>query len=342
MTMITSPQDARLIALTAWVSEQRGRACQLSPLGGDAGARRYFSLADDETLLAVDAPPATENTAQFLQVAALLSRHSVSVPVIEAADAEQGFLLVEHAREGLFAHHLGDDNTLLYGEAMLKLLALQQIPIDEAALPAFDSAFIRRELAVCEQWFFTGLLQFAPSPPEQALLRDLYNLLETSALEQPQVVMHRDYHSRNLVFARGGQLLAIDFQDAVIGPVTYDLVSLLKDCYYTLPPRQVRQWALNYGAMAADAGVITPVPAEIFLQWFDWMGLQRHIKVLGIFARLALRDNKTAYLSELPRVLGYIGEVLAQYPQLAAAHDWFNEELMPRVHTQPWWESPAP
>lgn len=338
--MITSPQDARLIALTAWVSEQRGRACQLLPLAGDAGARRYFSLADDETLLAVDAPPATENTRQFLRVAQLLSRHSVSVPVIEAADAEQGFLLVEHAREGLFAQHLGDDNTLLYGEAMVKLLALQQIPMDEAALPAFDSAFIRRELALCEQWFLQGLLGYTLAADEWQLLNELYAQLESTALVQPRVVMHRDYHSRNLIFARGGHLLAIDFQDAVIGPLTYDLVSLLRDCYYTLPPVQVRQWALNYGDMALDAGVMPAVSAAQFLQWFDWMGLQRHIKVLGIFARLHLRDHKSVYLRDLPRVLGYVQQVLDDYPQLQQSAHWFHTQLMPRVKQQPWWETP--
>ncbi len=337
MTINTSPQDARLIALTAWVSEQRGRACQLLPLAGDAGARRYFSLADDETLLAVDAPPATENTRQFLWVAELLSRHSVSVPAIEAADAEQGFLLVEHAREGLFAHHLGDDNTLLYGEAMVKLLSLQQIPVDEAALPAFDTAFIQRELALCEQWFLNGLLGYSLTLDDRLVLDDLFAQLTAAALAQPSVVMHRDYHSRNLVFGRGGQLLAIDFQDAVIGPLTYDLVSLLRDCYYTLLPDQVRRWALNYGDMALDAGVMPAVSAEQYLQWFDWMGLQRHIKVLGIFARLHLRDHKSSYLPDLPRVLGYIQQVLDYYPQLQASRDWFHLQLLPRVKQQPWW-----
>jgi len=338
MTITThASTDTRLTLLHHWVGEQLGQPCTLRPLEGDAGARRYFSLDKDDTLLAVDASPATENSAQFIYVAQLFTRHGVAVPAIQAADLEQGFLLVEYAREGLLAQRLDRENRpLLYGEALFKLLAIQQIDKTQAALPVFDEAFIQRELALCEEWFFNGLLGYSLTPAERGLLDTLFTQLIASALAQPQVVMHRDYHSRNLVFGRGGHLLTIDFQDAVIGPITYDLVSLLRDCYYSLPPQQVHKWALHYGDMALEADVLSMTSSGEFLQWFDWMGLQRHLKVLGIFSRLHLRDQKSAYLQDLPRVLGYIQQVLDDYPQLQAA-DWFHNQLMPRVRQQPWW-----
>ncbi|HEY7885788.1 MAG TPA: phosphotransferase [Cellvibrionaceae bacterium] len=341
MTMITAPEDTRLLALTAWVSEQKNCACLLSPLGGDAGARRYFTLAEDDNLLAVDAPPASENTVQFIQVAKCFSEQGVTVPAIIAADVAQGFLLVEHWHEGLFYQHVsGDNNPLLYGEALIKLLAIQQIPSQVANLPVFDSAFIQRELALFNDWFLAGELNYQISASEQQLLQQTFAVLEQSALAQPQVVMHRDYHSRNLLLGRGGQLAVIDFQDAVIGPVTYDLVSLLKDCYHQLPLEQVQQWALSYGDMALDAGVLPPLDARQFIRWFDLMGLQRHLKVLGIFARLNRRDNKSAYLKDLPRVLGYVLQTTEQYSELAEFSHWLKHTILPLCRTRPWWWEP--
>ena len=341
MTTIT---DTRLANLAGWVGRQLDReTISLEPLGGDAGARRYFAIVGVDHLLAVDAPPATENTMQFVRVAQLLDQHHITVPEIAASDPEQGFVLIEYWQGGVFGAELNAGTApLLYGEALLKLLAIQQIPVSTAEfLPIYDAAFIRRELALLNEWFLQELLGMVLTPAELELLEQLFSLLEASALAQPQVVMHRDYHSRNLVFGRSGQLATIDFQDAVLGPLTYDVVSLLKDCYYRLPSDQARQWALAYGDMAIDAGIMPPLSADTYLRYFDWMGLQRHLKVLGIFSRLHLRDGKPGYLNDLPRVLGYVMDTFYDYPELKDFSNWFEQRVMPLCRARPWYTQEA-
>jgi len=325
-------------ALTQWLEGALERRVTLTPCASDAGFRRYFTIDAAPQWLAVDAPPATENTRQFIQVAELLRGAGVAVPTIAAADTTRGFVLVENLGPRQFAAELDSDNALnLYGEALFTLLAVAQAPQDNTLLPAFDAAFIRRELELFTQWFTGPLLGLTLSAAEQAMLDDFFKQLTAQALAQPQVVMHRDFHSRNLLIKAGGGLAVIDFQDAVIGPITYDLASLLRDCYVRLPAADVRRWALAYGDMAIDAGIMPRTSADKFLRDFDWIGLQRHIKVLGIFARLHLRDGKSTFLPDLPRVISYVQEVAAAYPQLQAFAAWFNDRVVPLCKTQPWY-----
>ncbi|WP_198144116.1 aminoglycoside phosphotransferase family protein [Gilvimarinus agarilyticus] len=338
-----SVKQEREQALQAWVSETLGRPVVLEPRGGDAGFRRYYNIPDASALLAVDAPPATENTRQFLKVAELLRTCGVAVPQVAAVDIERGFVLVESLGRREFGTELDGDNALvLYGEALFTLLAIAQAPIHSEMLPRFDAAFIRRELGLFVQWFTGPLLGLSLAPEETTLLEATFDRLVDRAVKQTQVMMHRDFHSRNLLVKADNSLGVIDFQDAVVGPVTYDLASLLRDCYVRLPPAEVRRWALAYGDMALDAGIMERISADDFLCDFDWMGLQRHIKVLGIFSRLHLRDGKSNYLPDLPRVIGYVQEVADLYPELQDFAAWFRARVVPACEAQSWYCPQSP
>jgi aminoglycoside/choline kinase family phosphotransferase len=213
----------------------------------------------------------------------------------------------------------------------------------ETVLPVYDTARLQQELDLFPQWFEQGLLGLPATAAGAADFERLCALLHANALAQPQVLVHRDFHSRNLMFAPGGELATIDFQDAVVGPLTYDLVSLLKDCYIAWPAPAVRRWALRYRAECARVGLPVGEDEQVFLRWFDLMGLQRHLKVLGIFARLHLRDGKSAYLDDLPRVLAYVQAVLVRYGQeepLAALGQRFERDLWPRIRRQSWYHAP--
>lgn len=213
----------------------------------------------------------------------------------------------------------------------------------ETVLPVYDTARLQQELDLFPQWFEQGLLGLPATAAGAADFERLCALLHANALAQPQVLVHRDFHSRNLMFAPGGELATIDFQDAVVGPLTYDLVSLLKDCYIAWPAPAVRRWALGYRAECARVGLPVGEDEQVFLRWFDLMGLQRHLKVLGIFARLHLRDGKSAYLDDLPRVLAYVQAVLVRYGQeepLAALGQRFERDLWPRIRRQSWYHAP--
>jgi aminoglycoside/choline kinase family phosphotransferase len=216
-------------------------------------------------------------------------------------------------------------------------LTLQQCPDDLQLIPRYDQALLRRELTIFSEWFVEQLLEYSLNIAEQALLERTFIQLEKSALEQPQVLVHRDYHSRNLLVCESGAVGVIDFQGALWGPCTYDAVSLLRDCYLRWPEEDVQRWALSFGNMAMDAGLLPAVDTTTYLRWFDWMGLQRHIKVLGIFARLHLRDSKPHYLGDLSRVLGYVLDVAAGYQELAEFTDWFRRKILPLAAQQPWY-----
>src|SRR5690606_11962641 len=192
---------------------------------------------------------------------------------------------------------------------------MQRSPPEELGLPVYDRHRLRAEMDLFSEWFAPRLLGYEPTVADLHMLDRWFTQLENSALEQPKVFVHRDYHSRNLVYRTGGPPGVIDFQDAVTGPITYDLVSLLRDCYIRWPEARVRRWAMSYANIAMQCGVLPLVSEERFLRWFDWMGLQRHIKVLGIFARLSLRDHKHGYLNDLPLVICYTLEVAKRYEE---------------------------
>lgn len=338
----TAASDLRKLALTNWVMQQTPadlHPIELRGLGNDAGFRRYFRYQNPSQWLAVDAPPATEDTPQFLAVAKLLTQQGVRNPRIAAADASQGFLLVEDMGNQLFFHTVQPDNAdQLYQQAIKTLLQLQRCQDDTSIIPRYDRALLRRELEIFSEWFVGKLLGYQLDASEQLLLNKLFTQLEDNALAQPQTFVHRDYHSRNLLLLDDKSLGVIDFQGALWGGVTYDLVSLLRDCYLRWPAEKIRHWALDYRQQAIAARIIPAVSESEFLRWFDWLGLQRHIKVLGIFARLNLRDGKTGYLHDLPLVIRYTLEVAEHYIELRAFVDWFKDTLLPLAQQQSWYQ----
>lgn len=314
----------------------------LSVVAGDASNRRYFRLAQGgSSYMVVEAPPATEKNEAFLAVRELLAGAGVRVPGLYGVDLQRGFMLLEDLGDAVLLPELAPESVDGHYQkafGLLRQLAAAAPPAQ--ALPAYDRALLEEELSRFSEWFVEALLGYTLKQHEHELLARVFGKLVESALEQPQVLVHRDFHSRNLMLQADGQLAVIDFQDAVLGPITYDLVSLLRDCYIRWPAPQVRQWALAYRDSLGTTGSLAQVSDEQFLRWFDWMGLQRHIKVLGTFARLYLRDSKPAYLEDLPLVIAYVLEVLGEYglqqPEFAEFHRWFGERLSPLIARQDW------
>lgn len=340
----TAPNYAKL---RAWVDAQLAH-CQLpeaswQALSGDAGFRRYFRLASGRPLLAVYAPPATENNRAFVGIAQYLRDQGLAAPAVLAVDYDQGFLLVEDLGADLYLPQLTASTVdAYYQQAMASLLRLQQLPVDAALFPPYDAAKLRLELEVFPQWFIGQLLDYTLNADEQSLLLRSFQLLEQTASRQPQRIVHRDFHSRNLLVRKDavGNLMPpglIDFQDALCGPITYDLVSLLRDCYIHWPRAQVERWVLQYQRQAQAAGLLPQLREGEFLRWFDWMGLQRHLKVLGVFARLSLRDGKHGYLQDLPLVLAYTLAVARRYREFSPLAAWMEQQLLPRIVAQPWY-----
>ena len=327
--------DERQCQLQAWMADVLGLPGPVhdwSVVAGDASSRRYFRGGDGKrSWIVVDAPPQTEKNEAFLQIREQLSRGGVRVPALEAGDLDLGFLVLEDLGDDLLLAQLSADNVdAYYTAAMELLLQLQQLPTQDFGVPDYNEAVLTEELSRFPQWFCERLLGLQLGASDWQLLKRSTALLVESAQAQPQVLVHRDFHSRNLLILKDKNLATIDFQDAIRGPVCYDLVSLLKDCYVSWPPAKVRAWALAYRARLQALGHLTAVSEAEFLRWFDWIGLQRHIKVLGNFARLAIRDGKPAYLRDIPLVLHYIVQTMADYPEFTDAHGWFANELQPR------------
>ena len=329
--------------LLPWCLEQLPAApgAALAPLAGDASFRRYFRLSwDGGTAVACVAPPATEKNAEFLAVREQFADAGVRVPDLLGADLERGYLLLEDLGDALLLPALDRDSVDgWYRQAMGLLLALATAPCGD--LPPYDDAALQAELDLFPQWFCEQLLGLPFDAAASRCFDDLCGRLLAAAASQPRVPVHRDYHSRNLLITGGG-LATIDFQDALCGPVTYDLVSLLRDCYCRWPDDDVYRWARVFHGELAARGLAGLPDAGSFLVAFDLMGLQRHLKVLGIFARLWLRDGKDGYLADLPRVYGYVRDVLAAHPgepALAAFAAWLDAAVAPRLPAQPWWQA---
>lgn len=336
------PADLLPWSLAALGAADHLAGAHLDIIAGDASNRRYFRLAlGARTVVVVDAPPATENNQAFLSVRELLEQAGVRVPRLLAADLERGYLLLEDLGEQMLLSLLRPGTVVdNYRQASDILLLLAAPAVDSSERPDYDEALLTEELARFPQWFLQELLGYRPDAEAQASWHALSAVLVDNALEQPRVLVHRDFHSRNLMPQPDGQLAVIDFQDAVRGPITYDLVSLLRDCYISWPVADVRAWALAHRDALAARGLLGTTTDEQFLRWFDLMGLQRHIKVLGTFARLALRDGKRDYLADLPLVMHYIEQVLTQYageePALTAFGQWFLADVTPLWRQRAW------
>ena len=298
------------------------------PASSDASFRRYFRVkTSGGQFIVMDAPPSKENTEPFIRIAKLLTQSRVNVPAIFHQNLADGFLLLEDFGSQCFLDQLNADTANdLYQSAFESLFKLQtQTPVLDAGLPNYDEPLLHRELAIFDEWFLGQLLDI--QIPAGAWKTACF-LLTTSALEQPVTCVHRDYHSRNLMVLDKDSPGVIDFQDAVIGPITYDLVSLLRDCYISWPEQQIEQWQNSYFERLRQANLIHCNEAQ-FKRWFDLMGMQRHLKAIGIFSRLHLRDGKSNYLGDIPRTLNYVITVCAIYPELTEFSDFLHARVLP-------------
>ncbi len=324
----------RLALLKTWLAEVLGTSdFDISPASSDASFRRYFRVSHaGETHIVMDAPPAQEDTASFVRVAGLLLAAGLSAPRILAKNAAQGFLLLSDLGDTPYLQVLTEASAdRLYGDALSALLRMQQLDTQRLAdIPPYGHALLLQEMQLFRDWYLQRHRQLSLSPTQSRALAGVFERLAAAALDQPRVFVHRDYHSRNLMFMTSANPGIIDFQDAVRGPVTYDLVSLLRDCYIRWPRARVEAWALGYLRAARQAGIVGAADdapdEETWLRWFDWMGVQRHLKAAGIFARLDLRDGKPGYLDDIPRTLGYVREVAERHAALQPLLDFLPEE----------------
>ncbi|MFV9614548.1 MAG: aminoglycoside phosphotransferase family protein, partial [Gammaproteobacteria bacterium] len=295
----------------------------LQPASADASFRQYFRVTntqDKKTYIVMDAPPDKEDCRPFVQVTDLIRNSGANAPAIVAMDMQQGFLLLDDLGSKPYLEHL-NTNTAddLYIDAIDALIKMQTI---DAVLPAYDETLLQTELDLFETWYLNRHLDVQLNPEQKASLNSIFKILIESAEQQPQVFVHRDYHSRNLMITGSNNPGIIDYQDAVIGPVTYDLVSLFKDCYIEWPREKIEHWLDLYLARLTPAHFIKK---ENLTRWFDLMGVQRHLKVLGIFARLNYRDGKSQYLNDLPLTLKYVVNACEQYKELQPLKDLLEE-----------------
>lgn len=329
----TSP-ERRLAGLREWLSRALDMQVQsIAPASSDASFRRYFRVHHPQgSLIAMDAPPSHEDCRPFLAMAWLLRDIGLNAPEVLEVDLEHGYLLLSDLGDRRYLDAL-DANSVerLYGDALDALERLQIHGPRDSALPVYGRAMLLREMQLFPDWLLARHLGITLDAAQRTVLEQTFELLADAALEQPRVCVHRDYHSRNLMVVDGHNPGVLDFQDAVVGPVTYDLVSLLRDCYIAWPGRQVEAWALGYLRRPAIRALVGEVRDDDWLRWFDLMGIQRHLKASGIFARLWHRDGKPGYLGDVPRTLRYMVEAAAPYPELEPLHTFLRQIVVPRV-----------
>ena len=297
--------------LQQWLEESGYRNFRLQAASEDASFRSYLRLeTDGRSMIVMDAPPEQEPCDRFIEVANKLRSAGLNAPEIIASNLDAGFLLLtDFGSQDYLSQLDSQSEAVLYADALEALLRMQT-KTDKGGLPDYDVALLLREMDLFHDWFLKELLGIELDAAQQAIWQQTRQLLVDNALAQPQVFVHRDYHSRNLMVVEQDNPGILDFQDAVSGPVTYDLVSLLRDCYIVWPARRVQQLALDY-YQAAVAHELVDVDAREFLRWFNLMGIQRHIKVAGIFSRLNIRDGKSGYLQDIPVALNYLQQVCA-------------------------------
>ncbi len=317
--------------LSTWVAAYFGLPeVTLSALTGDASFKAFYRVTHEQkNYMVMAAPPHKEKITEFFEIDKLLIQRGVRAPTILAVDLAQGYFLMEDFGDLLYYEIISENNMPdLYRKALATLLNLQSGTTPN--LPHFDELAIQTEFSLFTEWCLK-LLNLTLSSKEEAVLAKVFGQLIEVFFAQPQVLVHRDYHSRNLLVLddMSGAPGVIDFQDAVIGPITYDVASLLKDCYLTWPQDKLNPLLEDYYlALRADKKAAIP-SFEVFHRWVDWTGLQRHIKVLGIFSRLYLRDNKSRYLYDMPRVLAYVLAVTQVYPELAEFNDFMKQRVLP-------------
>ncbi|WP_097306715.1 aminoglycoside phosphotransferase family protein [Pseudomonas chlororaphis] len=321
-------QDVRLQHLKVWLDEQLSIVyasngwgpvppATLTAASSDASFRRYFRWeGEGRSFVVMDAPPPQENCKPFVDIARLLAKSATNVPKIYAEDLPRGFLLLNDLGNKTYLDVIDGENAdALFKDALQTLLAFQQLPMD-APLPSYDVALLRRELELFPEWYVGRELGVELNERQRGQWQRVSELLIESALAQPKVLVHRDYMPRNLMLSEPNPGV-LDFQDAVYGPVTYDVTCLFKDAFLSWPEARVRGWLEDYWQQASRLGIAVQPDFEDFLRASDLMGVQRHLKVIGIFARISHRDGKPRYLGDVPRFFAYIEAVLARRPELA-------------------------
>jgi N-acetylmuramate 1-kinase len=343
--------DARLSLIQTWLTRDLGwRIGRVTVASADASFRRYFRVSRGDvdpaawepkadTLIVMDAPPGKEDIAPYIKVSTLLEQAGAHVPHIYASDARRGFIVMEDLGDTQYLSLLrtGRGVDKLYGDALTTLANIQVRGLRAAQqLPPYDRAPLERELSLMPEWFLGKHLNLELTPEERALLTVTFEFLINEALLQPQVFVHRDFHSRNLMVLPASKSAisgpgVIDFQDALRGPIGYDLVSLLKDCYISWSRERVERWVRGYRRVLGNLGANVGDSEYQFMRWFDLIGVQRHIKVLGIFARLWHRDGKIGYLADLPLVLEYVLDACRRYPELVELGRWLEWRVAPQL-----------
>jgi hypothetical protein len=331
--------DARAAARRDWArAAADAPALDLERASMDAGFRSYWrgvadpGTASERSLIVMDSPPDKEDVRPWLRIRDLLASGGVRVPRVLAEDADQGFLLLEDLGRETYLHAIGADNAdALFEDALEQLLRLQAIA-PPADLPAYDEALLTRELRLFDEWFLGHHLGVNLDCADLEALDLIHRRLIDAALSQPQVLVHRDFMPRNLMPAADGPAV-LDFQDAVRGPIAYDALSLFRDAFLSWPEPRVAGWLERYHARAAAAGLPVP-PLARFLRDADWIGVQRHLKVMGIFARLHHRDAKPKYLADAPRFLAYLDAVVPKYPELAPLGELLDRHVRPALRRE--------
>lgn len=313
---VSEPHSTARLAFARAASGDRDTTIEAA--SEDASARSYWrTRSADGTAIVMDAPPGSGDLGAWLDVDARLRAAGLDAPEVLAEDRAQGFLLLSDLGMRSYLSELNDATAdKLYADALDALLTMQT-HVDATSLPHYGETLLTAELELMPTWFLQRHLGIEIECEEWDIIEVAFRVLIDNARAQPQVFVHRDYHSRNLLVVPSHNPAIVDFQDAVLGPVTYDLVSLLRDCYIAWDDARVREWAESHRLRLRDAGVLDPrIDAARWQRWFDLTGLQRHLKVLGIFCRLWYRDGKRGYLANLPRVWQYVHGVASQYPEL--------------------------
>lgn len=319
--------DTRQKELTNWLEKVLKKTnFTLTPASSDASFRRYFRVNfPDNTFIAMDAPPKEEDCAPFVKVAEHLLSIGLNIPQVIAQDLSQGFLVLKDLGDDTYFSTLNKENApQLYLDATNALIKMQ-LAKAPAYLPLYDEALLLREMHLFQEWYVKKHLGMTLTASQQAILDNTFNVLNENILGQATVMVHRDYHSRNLMVTAIDNPGILDFQDAVLGPITYDLVSLLKDAYVEWEEPDLIDWAVRYWQPARAAGLAVSNDFSEFYRDFEWMGAQRHIKVLGIFARLSHRDGKDAYLKDMPLVMYHLRKVCERYVELRPMFRLLNE-----------------
>ena len=323
----------RYNSLQNWLTETLGTsAFNLKPASGDASFRTYHRLfLKNKTFIVMDAPPEQENCKVFIKITKKLRACDVNVPIIHNVNIEQGFLLLSDLGNDLYLNKLNKSSIYeLYSDALSTLVAIQVL-VNVGGVDEYDKSLLISEMNLFREWLIEKHLNIKLSDGQVKILTTLFDLLVNNALQQPKVFVHRDFHSRNLMVTKENNPGVIDYQDAVYGPISYDLVSILKDCYIKWPKEEIDKWVDFYLNKLYEEKAQYRINRDEFVRWFDLMGVQRHLKASGIFARLSHRDGKHNFLEDIPRTLSYILDLKETYEELQPICIILEELVLPRL-----------